>query len=302
MIILRQKGNPPGAQSPDFHTRVRTSRPDIAMKMANGERSRGRKVQNRSGFTLIELLVVISILMTMSFLAIPAWRTIGGAQDAATTIYEVEGIFRQARAYAMANNTHVFVGILEENAESRPSDPSPRTGIGRVVVAAFASLDGTKGYDNTTTAPDTSWKNHYINGNNLRAIGRLRRFENLHLAATLGVPPGTGAMARPDVNYYYRLGHSRCSSVTPIAWPIGSSLNSPSSCYFEKVIRFDPHGIPRMQYRTNANTIVLWMEIGLQQTHGNQWQGLPAGPNSGNQAAILINGITGVTRIYRPGL
>jgi Tfp pilus assembly protein FimT len=248
-----------------------------------------------ASFTLVELLVCVAILFAMGLLMKPAWSAIAGAQNATTACYEIAGILHQARAYAMANNTHVFVGILEENAERPATDPAPRTGIGRVIIAAFASSDGTKGYDSAL-----SWKDRYLNGGNLRPISNLRKFENLHVAATLGAPPPSGAMARPDVNYYYRLGHSSCSSVTPITWPIGSALDAGYQYRFDKVIRFDPLGTPRIQYKTNSNTIVLRMEIGLQQTHGNQWQGLPSSPNGGNQSAIQIDGITGATRIYRP--
>ena len=252
-----------------------------------------------NGFTLVELLTVISILLTISVLTVPAWNSLQGAHNAATVAYEIQDLLREARGYAMGNNTHVFVGILEENAASVPSDPPPRKGIGRVVMATCASLDGTKGYDNTSS-PQTSWTAHYGKGRNLRALGKLHQFENIHIAASLGPPPPSGAMARPDVNYYYRLGHSSCGSVTPITWPIGSDLSSGFEYRFDKVIRFDPQGIPRIQYKTNGDTIVREMEIGLQQTHGNQWEGLPSGPNTGNQSAIQIDGVTGITMIFRP--
>lgn len=253
----------------------------------------------RFGFTLVELLTVLALIALLSVLVAPALRGIQGAQNATTAAYELEALLRQARGYAMAENTHVFVGILEEDAGKSLADRPPRTGIGRVVVAVVASCNGTKGYD-YGNSPQSSWTRHYANGANLKPICNLRKFENLHLAASLGQPPATGAMARPDVNYYYRLGHSKCSSVTPITWPLGSNLNSGFQYRFEKVIRFDPSGTPRIQYKTNGNTIVEEMEIGLQETHGNLWQGLPTDPNRGNHSAILIDGITGTTRIYRP--
>jgi len=248
----------------------------------------------------MELLVVLALMMTiMAFLA-PALQGLQAHRNATEAAYEIEDLLRQARSYAMGNNTHVFVGILEENAAASPSDPPPRrAGVGRVIVSAYASLDGTKGYENSSS-PQKSWSDSYRKGSNLLPLGQLRKFENLHLAATLGPPPSNGGMARPDVNYYYRLGHSSCCSVTPIVWPKGSDLEKGYQYRFDKVIRFDPLGTPRIQYKTNGETIVQEMEISLQQTHGNQWQGLPSSPNGGNQCAIQIDGITGITRIFSP--
>ena len=251
------------------------------------------------GFTLLELLVTLSIAVTMWLLAAPAFNSLARSQSATTAGYEIAGILQQARAYAMANNTHVFVGLLEENAAQPDSAPPPRNGIGRVIIATFAASDGTKGYD-SGQSPQSSWLAQYRQGANLRPLGKLRQFENLHLASSLGPPPGSGAMARPEVTTYYRLGHPSCCSVTPIAWPIGRGLAGGFQYRFEKVIRFDPMGTPRIQYRTNANALAQYMEIGLQQTRGNRWEGFPESPNGGNQTALVIDGITGAIRIYRP--
>jgi hypothetical protein len=247
----------------------------------------------------LELLVVLFLVAILGSVALAAFTSLAHHQNASTSAYDIADIFKQARNHALSNNTHVFVAILEEDLAKPLAAPPPRTGIGRVVIAVFESADGTKGFDNSSS-PQVSWKAQYQNGRNLRPLGRLRVFDNLHLSASLGTPPAKGAMARPEVNYYYRLGHSSCSSVTPIAWPIGRDLEGGYQYLFEKVVRFDPVGTPRIQYKTNADTIVHWMEIGLQPTHGNQWLGPSPDPNTGNQAAILIDGISGEARIFRP--
>ena len=74
---------------------------------------------------------------------------------------------------------------------------------------------------------------------------------------------------------------------TSIGSAIGSGLYS-----FQKVVNFDPQGIARIQYATERDAIVEYMDIGLQQTHGTTV--------SSNVAAIQIDGMSGTTRIYRP--
>src|SRR5579871_2836352 len=64
-----------------------------------------------AGFTLTELLVVVAIILMMMSVAIPAFNAIRGGTDFTSVVYDVAGILDQSRAYAMANNTYVLVGI-----------------------------------------------------------------------------------------------------------------------------------------------------------------------------------------------
>ncbi len=57
----------------------------------------------------------------------------------------ISTLVEQARAYAMANNTYVFVGVVETDG-SQPASGPQSTGIGRVAIQAFAALDGTMNF------------------------------------------------------------------------------------------------------------------------------------------------------------
>jgi hypothetical protein len=100
-------------------------------------------------------------------------------------------------------------------------------------------------------------------------------------------------MARPAIsNSTYRLA-TTAGCVTQFDWPLGSALNA-GQYAFTKVINFDPQGVARIQTNGNADGIVTYMEIGLQQTKGAT---IIADPNV---AAIQIDCMTGATKKYRP--
>lgn len=244
-------------------------------------------------FTLLELLVVIAIMAVMAAVLLPALTGIKGAGDVNKSAYDIAGILEQARAYAMANNTFVWVGIFEEDPTAPATTPAT-AGTGRIVVATVASRDGTRGYEVTGTLSSPAWAN-YNNGANLVAIGRLQRFENLHLAPLFSALPNQGGMSRPSVSSgNYQLGNASCASITPFDWPPGKAPGT-GQYSFTKVINFDPQGVARIQMVSNGDAIDTYMEIGLIPTHGNT---VPA--TLANVAAIQVNCMTGGTRIYRP--
>ena len=248
-------------------------------------------------FSLIELLVVMAIIGILAALAIPAMNSIKGAGNVTKAAYDIAGVLEQARAYAMANNTYVFVGIAEVDSSKDPAakpqvaTADPTVG-GRVAVAVVASKDGTRGYDVTSSSlPNPAWSDTNL-ASNLVAIGKLQRFENLHLAPKFSTITNSGGTTRPSVSSgSYQIGNTNCASVTLFDWPISSAIGS-GQYSFQKVINFDPQGIARIQTAGNNDVIVQFMEIGLQQTRGTTV--------SSNAAAIQIDGMSGTTRIYRP--
>ena len=233
--------------------------------------------------------------MLMIFL-VPAITGIKGASDVSTTASSIAGTLEQARAYAMANNTYVWVGFAEVDA-SKSTSASPQTvGVGRVAVAVVASRDGTRGYDiSNGNLSSPCWSN-YNKGTNLIAISKIQSFDNTHLASLFSDIPNSGGLSRQTVtNTTYMIGNTDSSSVTPFAWPLGNALGA-GQYQFQTVINFDPQGVARLQTISNNDGIVSFMDIGLIPTHGNT---APA-TTPANVSAIQIDGMTGSTRIYRP--
>jgi len=239
-------------------------------------------------------------MLLMMALVVPAFNGISGGTNFTEVSYDITGILDQARAYAMANRTYVYVGIGEFDVSQSSGAIPQNPGKGRVAVAVVASKDGTQDFANAVTQQGLDWQTNYgtpgqpgYDGGNLIAISKLRHFENVHLASSLPIP-SSGPMERPAVTTSYTLGDPTCVSQTPFAWPLGSSLNNGYQYLFNKVIQFDPQGVARITYTNNSDTITQWMEIDLQQTHGTV---VFTGSNVG---AVQIDAMTGATRIYRP--
>lgn len=233
---------------------------------------------------------------------VPAFQMINRAQALTVAANGVAGMLERGRAYAMANDLYVYVGIAEVNAD-QPATAVPQQAAttatgGRLAIAAVAAREGTRGYTMLSNLPSPAWTS-YNNGAGLTSLGKVEVFENVHLVPALS-NPSNGGMARPSAATTYQLGQDTCKSLTPFAWPLGSPLDA-SQCqyYFTKVIQIDPRGTARIQYATNQDNIAPWMEIALQQTHGSTVPPLPS-TATGAVAAVIVDGVTGSVRIYRP--
>jgi len=280
-------------------------------------RAVGCRGDRRPAFTLIELLVVMGIIVILMVLVAPAFTSLKSAGDVTNAAYGIQGLLDNARTYAKANNTYVFVGFAEVDSSYDSSvTPQVTTGsapYGRVAVAVVASKDGTRHFQYATTNQGSDWQANYADvtkpeyrGGHLVAVGKLERYENLHYL-NVNFPTWTPAahptskMARnqPLGGTAYTLGVAP-SSVTPFTWPLGSPLASNYQYRFNKVINFDPQGIARIAYSTNADEIAQTMEIDLQQNHGTVTPTPPSNQDAGNHVAVQIAPTTGAIRVYRP--
>jgi len=124
----------------------------------------------RGAFSLIELLIVAAIIAVLSALALPAFNSIRGAGGLTKTANDIAGILEQARSYAMAQNTYVWVGFRTNQAN----------GTDTLAVGVIASKTGSSNPAAT----------------NVVQLGKITRFENVQLAANL--PANSGS--RPAAN------------------------------------------------------------------------------------------------------
>lgn len=258
----------------------------------------------------------------MTALLVPAFTSLKAGSDVGKTAHDIAGLLNQARAYALTNNTYVFVGFAEVNSAvsqtAVPQDTTSATPYGRLAVALVASRDGTRGYDvnNPGDGATGSWVSSYNSYNgatakaaNLVAVSKLQLFENVHLVWLGGAScpiPADGKMKRTAVgsggSWSNNLSNANGGSITPFTWPLGSPL-TPETSYqfrFDKVIHFDPQGVPRLQRTNNADQLGERYEIDFQPSRGNVIIGQPADQNVGQHVAVQIDGLSGSVRMYRP--
>ncbi len=284
--------------------------------------SRKKRAQYQSAaFSLVELLAVIAIASVMITLVAPALINMKGGSDFTTSLYDVAGTLEQARAYAMANHTHVFVGFEEVNADiassASPQVAATSTKGGALAIAIIASKDGTRQYNVPVT---TAWSAPSLVSTAMSAgfsqVGKVQRFENVHLAdfssAASVTDPNSGMHLSETALPAYTIGNPNNgagnSTATPFSIPLSASSGK-SQYSFNQVIEFDSQGTARMVSTANGDEIVKVIEIDLQPTHGSIIPPKPGTKTSnnttgslavGNQAAIQIDGLTGATHIYRP--
>lgn len=254
-----------------------------------------------SAFTLLELLVVIAIIVVLMALLAPAFTSLKGAGDVTSAAYTIKGVLEQARTYAMANHTYTWVGFYEEDGSKPSAKPTATPGVGRIIISAVASKDGSRYrdalFDAANPPPfDNSVSPRPLNNRVLLAqLGNLIRIENAHLATTqIGPNP-------PTIVNSYLVGHDQFRS-HPASTPAPTPpyvLNPTTFTYplsgtpyyvFEKSIEFSPKG----SATKIDDSLTQVMEIGVQRTHVAVVDG--ADPNV---IAIRVAGIAGNVEIYR---
>ena len=214
------------------HGPLRSQLPAIDSQRCCAAFTPPRQRERPGGFTLLELLIVIGLIAILLVLVGPAFTTMKSGSDVTSAIYGVKGVLQNARAYAKANHTYVFVGLAEVDSSIDPSVcPQISTGdtpYGRVALAVVASKDGTSQYQFATTDQGTDWKANYANGAHLVAVGKLQTYEHLHFVPvdfgswSPGAHPNSKMARYQPTGPPYILGNAASTSVTPFTWPLGS--------------------------------------------------------------------------------
>lgn len=129
--------------------------------MNKGQMNRRRQ----SGFSLVELLVVASIILIFTAIAVPV-MDYGNKMNSA--VREVSDVLELARTEAMAKNTWVWVGLLNQ---------TPANGQAELLLAVVSSLDGSQN----------------MNSSNLKPVIRVRKMPGVVLLSQLtDMAPTTG--------------------------------------------------------------------------------------------------------------
>jgi prepilin-type N-terminal cleavage/methylation domain-containing protein len=193
-------------------------------------------------FSLIELLVVIAIMAILIAGAALSFRGINSSGKFNKALTEISGVLEQARAYAVAQDTYVWVVLYE----IPPAGGGPKD----VYVGTFASNDGTDPFNWTgsVTLPSPGT----VGGTTLTQIAHFYHYQGLHLLTTTATLPNV-----PTSPNYPATGTTipnfQCTA------PSGSgpvALSNASSVYW--LIQFTPSGAAR----NSANTInSIWMGL-----------------------------------------
>lgn len=235
-----------------------------------------------AAFTIVELLVVISIMGILLFLTVPAISGLKQSGDLTSAAYKVSGAISQSRAYAIANNTYVWLGFFEENGSQSSTQPAT-AGTGRVVLCSVASSDGTLPY--SAAAPAA------IPGANLVLTSKLVKIDNLHLV-NFPVTVGSVAIPSPGATANASIGNTTpaAASLTTFTYP----LTGTAQYTFTKALQFSPQGEARIDNSSSTYPLVPVIELGLQSTHGSV-----VDPVSVNLVSIQVTGVGGDVAVYR---
>jgi prepilin-type N-terminal cleavage/methylation domain-containing protein len=256
------------------------------------------KSRAAEGFTLVELLTVMAIMVVLLGLITPTLKSYKGSQDVTASAYNLRGVLENARNYAMANNTYVWVGFYEQDY-SNTTPPAtaqapPYTGVGHVTIGVVYSKDG------TNLVPDSTAGSVTLPAASLGQVGSLVQIYAVHVTALN--PPAAATANSTDPTIAGTLQGRPYQTDLDAASLEQTLINSSSpdttlrpfvalGYTFYKTIRFNPRGESNVNSTDPCTRIA---EVGLQPTHGDIKDS-----TTPNLVAVQLAGIGGAVNIYR---
>ena len=246
------------------------------------------------GFTLVELLAVMAVVASLTIIAMPAINGPTGARQFTNGLVQIAGTLEQAREYATAQNTYVWVAFYPyDPATVTPSDNSGDA-LGLVV---YASADGT---DPVNWSPATvdlgAVGNTTVSGTTLRQVFPLAIYKQTAIRTRSYFTQGTGSGQIPSLpsgvnssptgpaeSPVFQISFPAQKLSFPGTLPTDAQTGQPIS-----IIQFTPSGNARI-----SGSPVDSIRIDFQRSKAG---GIL---DTDNIAALRINGLTGLTTIYR---
>jgi prepilin-type N-terminal cleavage/methylation domain-containing protein len=214
-----------------------------------------------SGFTLTELLVVLAIMGLMVLLAMPALSALRTSEGVNSAVNGVSLLLGQARNYAMAHNTYVWVGFYESTSTQ---------------TLTVGMVGGT-----TSSVSDLANSNYV-------PIAQVQYFPHLNITTVASVEASNSSMTSSssktpwangtELNASTLAGFTQTAGGTTITFPQGS------------ILQFDPQGEVNV---SSSGVLPHWIQFGLQPIQGGN-------TTNPNVAAVQIAGLSGAIQVFRP--
>lgn len=183
----------------------------------------GKRVGQRA-FSLIELLVVITIMILLAAMVWPNLQPLIMGDQLNADVQTLSGTLEQARQYAIAKNTYVWVTMCVPAFNNRSSNPK---------VGIIASLDG---------MDDLAWSSTPVDLGNTTSYAVVGKVYELPMVWMITEPTNITMPSLP----------------TPSVTPVAASTNVTFTSYiggkqvtFNQCVQFTPTGEARVNSALN---------------------------------------------------